>query len=327
MLRQITEAARRTRPDVFVAVDFPDVNFRLMASMRKLGIPVVYYISPQLWAWRPWRMRAMQRDVDQVLVIFPFEVPLYQKAGVPVQFVGHPLVEMAEAAVAGQTRPDLRGSLGLAVEAPTVALLPGSRRNEVERLVPVIAAAVPALAGGIPGVQFAVARAPQLRDELFAPLAAAVSAARRPLVQVHDRTDAVLAAADVAITASGTATVQCAIHGCPMVVVYKLSPVTYALGKPFVNVSTYAMANLIAGRPLVPELIQDACTPDAVAAETVDLVTNGPRRATVVAGLREVRDRLALPGASGRAAEAVLGVARSQRGARQCGVGGVGGAA
>jgi lipid-A-disaccharide synthase len=310
LLRQLTQAARATRPDVFVAVDFPDFNFRLMAAMARLGVPVVYYISPQLWAWRAWRMRAMQRHVTKVLVIFPFEEAIYRDAGVPALFVGHPLVEMAEAAVAGRTRAQLRGELGLDPSAPTVALLPGSRRNELERLVPVIAQALPSLASRLEQVQFVVARAPHLNDALFAPLAQAAAPLRRRVILVRGQADAVLAASDVAITASGTATVQCAIHGCPMVVIYKLSPLTYRLGKPFIRVNTYAMPNLIAGRRLVPELIQDECTPARVVEEALALVEDRERRALVLTGLREVRDRLAVAGASGRAAEAVLEVAR-----------------
>jgi len=313
LIRQLTDAARRFRPDVFVAIDFPDVNFRLMAAMKRLGIPVAYYIGPQLWAWRRWRIRAMRRDVTKVIVIFPFEEALYRDAGVPVEFVGHPLVEMAEAAVAGRSREQLRHDLGLDPARPTVALLPGSRRNELERLVPVIAAALPGLASRLEHVQFVVAGAPHLADGLYAPFVRAAAPLHRPLVLVRERTDAVLAAADVAITASGTATVQGAIHGCPMVVIYKLSPMTYRLGKPFVKVDTYAMANLIARRRLVPELIQDACTPARVVEETVSMAEDRARRATVIEGLREVRDRLAMPGASGRAADAVLGVARRTR--------------
>jgi len=311
LIRQLTQAARAHRPDVFVPIDFPDVNFRIMAAMKHLGIPVAYYISPQLWAWRAWRMRAMRRDASRVIVIFPFEERLYRDAGVPVEFVGHPLVEMAEAAVAGRSRPELRHELGLDPERRTVALLPGSRRNEIERLVPVIAEAMPGLAARIEQVQFAVACAPHLADALFDPLKQAAAAVRRPLVFARDRTDAVLAAADVAVTASGTATVQGAIHGCPMVVIYKLSPLTYGLGKPFVRLDTYAMPNLIAGTRLVAELIQDGCTAPRIVDEAVALVEDATRRATVVDGLRVVRDRLALPGASARAAEAILAVARA----------------
>src|SRR6185436_3337314 len=178
---------------------------------------------------------------------------------------------------------------------------------------PVMAESLPGLAARLEHVQFVVAVAPHLPDALYAPLVRAAAPLHRPLTLVHERTDPVLAAADVAITASGTATVQGAIHGCPMVVIYKLSPMTYALGKPFVKVDTYAMANLIARQRLVPELIQDGCTPARIVEETVSLADDRARRTAVVAGLREVRNRLAMPGASGRAADAVLDIARAAR--------------
>jgi lipid-A-disaccharide synthase len=313
LIRQLTNAARSRRPDVFVPIDFPDVNFRVMAGMKRLGVPTAYYIGPQLWAWRPWRMRAMQRDAAKVIVIFPFEEAIYREAGVPVEFVGHPLVEMSEAVVAGRTRADLRRTLGLDEHEPTIALLPGSRRNELERLVPVMAEALRGLAARLEHVQFVVACAPHLGDALYEPLQDAATMLGRPLVMARERTDEVLAASDAAITASGTATVQAAIHGCPMVVVYKLSPLTYRLGKPFVRLDTYAMANLIAGKRLVTELIQDACTPARIVEETVALVEDQGRRSAVVDGLLDVRNRLAMPGASARAADAILAVARDQR--------------
>jgi lipid-A-disaccharide synthase len=298
MLRRLTAAAREQRPDVFVAIDFPDFNFRLMAALHRLGIPVVYYISPQLWAWRAGRMQTMKRFVDRVLVIFPFEEELYRREGVAVEFVGHPLVDLVRV---HQPRATLLREHGLDPTAPTVALLPGSRPNELRRIVPGMAAALPLIRAQVPTVQFLVAAAPNLPDALFEPLGA-------PLVR--DRTDDVLAAADVVITASGTATVQAALHERPMVVVYKLSPLTYRLGKPFVRVDTYAMANLVAGKRVVPELIQEDFTAERVAAEAVRFLTDEGLRVRTRDELRRVREKLGEPGASGRAAAAVLAVAR-----------------
>jgi lipid-A-disaccharide synthase len=303
MLRRLVDAARDLRPHVFVAIDFPDFNFKLMAALRRLGIPIVYYVSPQLWAWRPGRMDTMKAHVDRVLVIFPFEEDLYRRAGLSVQFVGHPLVDLARS---GQEREAFLEALGLDPRAPTVALLPGSRRNEVERIVPIVSRALPMIQARVPGVQFTVACAPGMSDALFAPL---VGQPDRRLVLVRDRADDVLAASDVVITASGTATIQCALHEKPMVVVYRVSPLTYRLGKPFVHVDTFAMPNLVAGRRIVPELIQDEFTPERTAEETVALLTDETRRAETRAALAEVRQRLGSPGASARAAEAVLEVA------------------
>ena len=303
MIRQLVDEARAHRPDVFVAIDFPDFNFRLMAALHALGIPVVYYISPQLWAWRPWRMKTMKALVDRVLVIFPFEEPLYRRAGVSVQFVGHPIVDVTPAA---EARDSFLSTRGLDPAAPTIALLPGSRLNELHHILPTLAAAVPLIRQRVPRAQFVVACAPHLDDALFAPFAAGQPGGP---VLVHDRTDDVLAASDVVVTASGTATVQAALHERPMVVVYRLSRLTYVLGKPFGLIDMYAMPNLIAGRRIVPELIQDGLTPERVAQETLRYLTEPERYASTRAALRDVRVSLGEPGASGRAADAILEVA------------------
>jgi lipid-A-disaccharide synthase len=244
-------------------------------------------------------MQTMKALVDRVLVIFPFEEELYRREGVDVRFVGHPLVDLARATV---PRDAFLREHGLDPTAPTVALLPGSRPNELRRILPDMAAAVPLITARVPNAQFIVACAPNLPEELFAPRGG------RPVL-VRGRTDDVLASSDVAITASGTATVQAALHEKPMVVVYRLSALTYRLGKPFVKVDTYAMANLVAGRTVVPELIQRDFTPARVAEETVSFLTDRARYDATRQALREVRARLGAPGASGRAAEAILEVA------------------
>jgi lipid-A-disaccharide synthase len=304
MYRRLVDLAARRRPDVFVAIDFPDFNFRLASAVHALGIPVVYYVSPQLWAWRPGRIGALKRFARLVLPIFPFEVDIYQRAGVPVEFVGHPLVDLV--AVTAPREAFLAG-LGLAPAARTVALLPGSRPNEVRALVPVLAGAAARIRQALPDTQFVLARAPGLEASLFDPLTSALPG----LALVEGRTDDVLNASDVVLTASGTATVQTALHGTPMVILYKLSPLTYRLGRPFVKVDTFGMANLIAGRRVVPELIQDDCTPDRVAGEALALLTDRARADAMRRDLREVRQKLGAPGASARAAAAVLAVARA----------------
>ena len=303
MYRRLVTAARERRPDVLVAIDFPDFNFRLAAAVRRLGIPIVYYISPQLWAWRSGRMKTMKRLVDRVLVIFPFEEELYRREGMDVQFVGHPLVELV--VPTGPRDVFLRG-LGLDPSAPIVALLPGSRANELHRILPTLAQAVPLIAARVPGAQFVVAGAPNLAPRQYSALALAAPVAP---VLVHARTDDVLDAADVVVTASGTATVQAALHGKPMVIVYRVSPLSYRLGKPFVRVSTYGMVNLIAGRRIVPELIQDDFTPTSVAQEAVRLLTDRRLAEETRVALVEVKSRLGGPGASARAAAAILDVA------------------
>jgi len=305
-LNRLVDAARSEKPDAAVLIDFPDFNFRLAAALKKLDIPIIYYVSPQLWAWRQGRMKVMKRLVDRVLVIFPFEEQIYRSAEVPVQFVGHPLIDLARAQ---EPKESFLREIGLEPERPIVALLPGSRPNEVERLLPVIADAVAKIAARMPGVQFVVARAPSLDDRLFAHTRWGSVAP----VEVLARTDDVLAISDVAITASGTATVQAALHGRPMVVVYRLSPVTYRLGRRFLRVENVAMVNLIAGRRIVPELIQDDCTADNISTEALSLLTNPQRADDMRRGLAAVRANLGGPGASARAAEAVLEVASRAR--------------
>jgi lipid-A-disaccharide synthase len=303
MLRKLVAAARQEQPDVLVLIDYPDFNFRLMASVRRLGVPIVYYVPPQLWAWRSGRIQTMKALVDCVLPIFPFEASLYRDEGIDVHFVGHPLVDLI---APRETRDELVSRLDFDPSRPIVALLPGSRRNELQRLVPVLAAAVPRIASAVVGTQFVVARAPRLPDSFFGPF----HGVGAPVRVVEGQTDDVLAASDVVITASGTATVQAALHGKPMVVVYRLSQMTYKLGKPLVRVPMYSMVNLVAGERVVKELIQDACTPEAVAREAVELLTNAERVAEMKERLAIVVERLGGAGASSRAAGAIMEVAR-----------------
>ena len=303
--RALVREAKATRPDVFVAVDFPDFNFRLARAVRRLGVPIVYYISPQLWAWRRGRMKTMGQIADRVLVIFPFEEPIYRDAGIPVQWVGHPLLDVTRPTA---SRAAVLSGLGLDPQRPVVALLPGSRHNEVESILPDLVRSATLIRDRLSSAQFVVPRAPHLDDGSFEPLNQLSG-----VVVTEGRADDVLAVADVALVASGTVTVQAALHECPMVVVYRLSPLTYRLGKPFVHVDTYAMANLVAGRRVVPELIQDDFTPERVATEALRVLTDPAHAASVRRDLHEVRGRLGTPGASRRAAEAVLEVARASR--------------
>jgi len=319
--RRLVHAAKALRPDALIVIDFPDFNFRLARSIKPLGIPVVYYISPQIWAWRAGRLKTIRDIADRVLVIFPFEEAIYREGGVPVTFVGHPLVELAQPV----GRDAFLRRLRLSPAAPTVAILPGSRPNEVHRILPVLVAAIELIRPRVADVQFVIARAPGLPDRLFDALpirrfqsadspSPAGHAHDEGLAVVEGETDAVLSSADIALTASGTATVQSALHDTPMVIVYRVSPLTYLLARRLVTVDMFGMVNLIAGEQIVPELIQDALTPDAVASEAVSMLTDRARHARIREGLARVRQRLRGPGASRRAAEAILAVSR-QRGA------------
>jgi len=307
VFRDLLDEVDRRPPAAAVLVDYAEFNLRLAAALRRRGIPVVYYVSPQVWAWRRGRLRDIRRTVSRMLVIFPFEEPLYREAGVPVRFVGHPLVDLVAAA------PDRAAFLrqqGLDPGRPVLAVLPGSRPKEIAHNLPPIAAALRRIQHERPGVQFLLAVAPSIEPGSLASRFGDV-----PVRMVGGATHAVLGACDAAVVASGTATVEAALLGAPMVVVYRLSTLTYRLGRRLVSVPHYAMANLIAGRRLVPELIQSDFTPERVAGEAIRLLEDEGVRRRMKEGLDEVRERLGGPGASARAAEEVRQVLDVPRGA------------
>ena len=304
--RRLLAAARAERPDVFVAIDYSGFNFWIGRAVAALGIPVVYYISPQVWAWRRHRLRTMRRFVTRALVIFPFEEALYREAGIPVTFVGHPLIDLATPRLG---RDAFRQAHGMDPDAPAVALLPGSRPSELRMILPDLVVAAERVVREVPSVQFVVARAPGLPDALFEPLASLAGGSSARLRVVEAQTDNVLAAADVVLTASGTATIQSAIHERPMVVVYRLSPLTYRMGRRFVRIEAFGMVNLVAGRKIVPEYLQEAFTPDAVAAAALRFLTDEDHAERTRQSLRAVRAALGGGGASRRAAQAVLALA------------------
>jgi lipid-A-disaccharide synthase len=283
-----------------VLVDYAGFNLRLAKQLRRRGIPVVYYVSPQLWAWRRRRIRTVRECVERMLVIFPFEEPFYRARGVSATFVGHPLVELCRPAA------DPRAFLaaqGLDPARPVLAVLPGSRRQEIAYNLPPIAEALRLLRSRRPELQPAIALAPGLEASSFD---AALQGL--PVARVRSEAHALMGAAAAGIVASGTATVEAALLDLACVVVYRVSPVSYALGRPFVNVPHYAMANLIAGRRVLKELIQGQFEPAAVAEEVGKLLDEPAHRASVHAGLAQVRAALGGPGASSRAAEAVATV-------------------
>ena len=306
--RSLVAEARAERPDVFVAIDFPDFNLRLAETLNRLDVPVIYYVGPQVWAWRASRLRTIKRLVKRALVIFAFEEAIYREAGIPVEFVGHPLVDLARS---NEPRQKFLEHLGFDPSSPTVALLPGSRPNEVRAILPDLARAASMIASRVPQVQFLVARAPNLDEDLFHSLAILERKGFSPAVMVEACTDDVLASADVVLTASGTATVQSAIHECPMIIVYRLSPLTYRLAKHFVQVEAIGMINLVAGEKIVPELIQDAFTAEAVSSQAVSFLTDQRRSERTRQALRSARTKLGSPGASLRAAQSILSIAKS----------------
>ncbi len=290
--------------DLVVLIDNPGLNFHFARVAKAAGRRVLYYIAPQVWAWRPGRMKWIQRRVDHVVVILPFEPELYHRAGVRCTFVGHPLLDE----VAPQyDRAKLRKELGMDESARVVGLLPGSRAGEVEMLLPVLLEAAAQLVVAEPGTQFILAQASSIDDNLIQTLLQNSSV---PVRVVHDRASEVMALSDVLFIASGTATLQAAVVGTPMVLLYKTSPVTYRLARWLINVKWIGLVNLVAGRSVVPELIQDEATAERLCQEVLHLLRDPSAYNDMKEGLRQVRQLLGEPGASSRAAQVALSECR-----------------
>ena len=296
-MRRLLAEAQRRKPPFAVLTDFPGFHLRLARKLRPLGVRSIYYICPQFWAWRPWRVRVVRRRFAQALCIFPFEEAFFGNAGVPTKFIGHPLVGVVNAT---QSREDFCRQQNLDPSKPIVAILPGSRHAELAQHMPVIREACVRIQQQRPA-QFVVAAAAHsnLQD---------LQTGWNPTLSVRiieGQTYNALAAADAAIVSSGTATIEAALLDVPMVVVYRVTSLTALLAKPLVRTRYFSMVNLIAERQVVPELIQKDFTPKKVAEEILRLLGDPLAREALRAGLADVRTRLGPPGAVDRAAEAI----------------------
>jgi lipid-A-disaccharide synthase len=300
VLRGIAAAAAERRPACAILVDIPDFNLRLAAKLKALGIPVAYYVSPMIWAWRRGRVKTIRKLVDRMLCILPFEEDFYRDSGVDARYVGSPVVEQVPAPASTAT---FRQRLGLPLEAPTLALLPGSRMSEIRRLLPTMVSAAKQLSAERPGLQIVVPVAPTIpREEITSRFE---GSGLSPQL-VDGRAPEVVGASDAAIVASGTAVLEAGLMQRPLVVVYRVSLITYLVGRLMLKVAHVALVNLLAGRRLVPELLQGDMTPERIAVEIRRVWDPGAPREEMLRGLEEVRGRLGGPGAAERAAEAVL---------------------
>ncbi|RLA90873.1 MAG: lipid-A-disaccharide synthase [Deltaproteobacteria bacterium] len=288
------------RPHLAILVDYPDFNFWVARFARHFGVPVLYYISPQVWAWRRYRVHTIARLVERMVVIFPFEERFYQEHGVAVTYVGHPLLETMPAL---SPRSQVRQQLGLADQDLAIALLPGSRASEIERLLPIMLAGAELVQQQVPGCRFVLPRAATAPPELINRL---ISQARVPIKIFHEQTNEVLAAADLAVVTSGTATLEAALWGTPMVIVYRLTPLSYQVGKRLIRVDHIGMVNLLAQERLFPELIQDQLTPAALAAQINKILSEPELWGRMRSGLERVITSLGGTGASRRAARVAL---------------------
>jgi lipid-A-disaccharide synthase len=302
--RRLAREAVRRKAALAILVDSPGTHLGVARRLKNAGIPVGYFIGPQIWAWRPGRVRVVKRLVKRMVVIFPFEEEIYRKAGVPVNFVGHPLVDWVKPQ---KSREEFAEENGLDPARPTVALLPGSRRSEVMRNFPAILEACARLANGagaINGIQFVHAAAPGIGADVWETFERADLRVKR----VEGATYDVLNAADCAIVASGTATVEAALVGTPMVVVYRVAPATALVLRRMLRTPHVGMVNLIAERRVAPELLQDGFTPEAVEREVRRLLESPAAREEAKKGLADVRARLGPGGAIERAADIFEGL-------------------
>src|ERR1700736_66681 len=305
-MRHLVDEAERRRPAFAILTDFPGFHLRLARKLKRRGIKNIYYICPQFWAWRPWRVHIVRRRFTQALYIFPFEEKFYGDAGVPVKFIGHPLVGNVHASL---DRKAFCREQGLDPQEKIVTVLPGSRAAELRHHLPILREACLRIHRESP-TQFVLAAAPgadltSLRKGWSPEL---------PLKIVLGQTYNALAAADAAIVSSGTATIEAALLDVPMVVVYRVTPLTALLAKPLVRTPFFSMVNLIGRKRAVPELIQNDFTPARVAAEILRLLNDQSAREALRRDLAEVRQRLVPPGAVERAADAVLQLLGASRG-------------
>ncbi|PID57694.1 lipid-A-disaccharide synthase [candidate division KSB3 bacterium] len=302
--KKLLRSLKEHPPDLLILVDYPEFNLRLARVARVREIPIVYYISPQVWAWRSGRVKLIQRLVKKMIVIFPFEREFYQRRGVDVEWVGHPLIESVKATL---SKDEFCRQHGLAAQQPILGLLPGSRESEIERLLPVMLAAAQSLHEQEPALQFVLPLASSLDNSpvIQEHIPAFVRLIRR---QTYDA----IHAADLIVTASGTVTVEAAILGTPMIICYRVAPLTFRLGKKFLKVPFIGMVNLIAGKEVAKELIQTAASPKRIAEEVIALLSHPDDLAAIKAELRIVRQKLGEPGAAERAARVIADVIREQ---------------
>ncbi len=315
-----TKAAIRTRmPDVLVLIDYPDFNLKIAKSARALGIKILYYVSPQVWAWRRGRVRKIGRLVDRMAVLLPFEEDIYRDAGIRCEFVGHPILEEIRNVLIASSpslrekqdntphhaeRQALRSALGINPSGPLLSLLPGSRPSELERLLPVMTEVVRLFRLEFSTWQFCMPLAPNTDSEKYRDSLDALT--KEGVVVIKGESVRALAASDLAVVASGTATLQTALLGVPMVVVYKLSPLTFFLGKLVVDVPHISLVNILAGREVVRELLQKMANPREVTGELSRIIRDKAYREEMLDHYRTINEKFSGKHASQRVAEIVL---------------------
>ncbi|HEX9948554.1 MAG TPA: lipid-A-disaccharide synthase, partial [Thermodesulfobacteriota bacterium] len=298
--RQMKRFIRDNRPHLAVLIDYPGFNLRLAKVFKANAVPVLYYVSPQVWAWRAGRIKKIAERVAKMAVILPFEAPLYEQAGVDVEFVGHPLLDILDQ---GLTREKARRQLGIAADALFIGLLPGSRGGEVKALLPPLVGAAEILAADFPGSRFMIPLASTIGSDM---VQGYIAESGLPIEIVEGRTFEVMKAADLLLMASGTATLEGAIAGVPMVIIYRLSPITYLIGRMLVKIKCFGLANIVVGKKVVPELLQGEVTPQRIALEAKKILQDHVRRKEIEDEFKFITDKLGGKGASHRVARIAL---------------------
>src|SRR5579883_550827 len=301
VLRECERDLITRKPDVLVLIDYPGFNLKLARIAQAHGVPIIYYISPQVWAWHASRVKQMKTLINKMLVIFPFEVPIYEHEHIPVEFVGHPLLgRIVTDSDPMAARKDFFARNGFDTSKPLVAIFPGSRKQEIERMLPVFLDTIGRLQKIMP-VQAAIGAAPTVSAEIIQRLLK-----NSPIPLLLDQTAALQRHTDIAITKSGTSTLELAIAGTPMVVSYKTSSLSYLIGRSLAQVDMIALPNIVAGKKIVPEFIQNEANSSNLFAATADLLRNEAKREQMRRDLADVRSKLGTPGASRRVAEEIL---------------------
>lgn len=301
VLERMRQLLHEERPDLLILVDYSGFNLRLAPTAKELGIPVMYYISPQVWAWRQKRIYKIREVVDQMVVVFPFEVPLYEKAGVPVTYVGHPLLDEVHSDL---DRDGALREFGLDPARPTIGLFPGSRRNELQRLLPPLLDAAERIHSERPEVQFLIPQASTLDRVEIDTLLIGHSL---PVTVVENRFYDVTRACDAIATASGTATLEVALIGVPLVVVYRISGFSYRIMRRLIKLKHIAMCNIVTGEEVARELLQDEVTAERISTELLRLL-EPEVHAETVARLARIHETLGEPGGAARAATVAAGM-------------------
>ncbi|HUV50304.1 MAG TPA: lipid-A-disaccharide synthase [Anaerolineae bacterium] len=298
-IRIAKRSLKRMRPDLLILIDFPDFNLHVAATAKKLKIPVLYYISPQVWAWRPGRVSKIGKLVDHMAVILPFEQQFYRKHNVPVTFVGHPLLDNKHAT------DNICGNI--TTGASVIGLLPGSRDGEIARHLPVMLKAAGLIAKRAGKVKFIISIAPSIEREHIEDIVKNYKQ-KIDFDIIADSVDKVFRKCRLVVAASGTVTLEAAISGTPMLIIYKVSPISYWLGKIMIRIKNIGLVNLIAGREIVPELVQSKASPENIADTVLNMLNDASGLERLRKELLSVKDSLGGPGASERVAEIALGM-------------------